>query len=237
MKKMTMMQHFAELRRRVLWTVGFFVLTFGLGWWVAPYIQEFLTSPLIAVWDDAQMLYTGITDGLMITLSLALLVAIMLTIPFALYQTWAFVAPGLHQNERRFVLPIFILSPLLFITGAAFAFYALFPTVFRFFMNLNEMAPVPAIIMPAVRDYLGFAIGLLKVFGIAFQLPLVMVLLNRIGVLSRDSAVKMRRYAIVIIAVVAAILTPPDVVSQILLALPMWALFEISILFMKKTDA
>jgi sec-independent protein translocase protein TatC len=237
MKKMTMMQHFAELRRRVLWTVGFFVLTFGLGWWVAPYIQEFLTSPLIAVWNDAQMLYTGITDGLMITLSLALLVAIMLTIPFALYQTWAFVAPGLHQNERRFVLPIFILSPLLFITGAAFAFYALFPTVFRFFMNLNEMAPVPAIIMPAVRDYLGFAIGLLKVFGIAFQLPLVMVLLNRIGVLSRDSAVKMRRYAIVIIAVVAAILTPPDVVSQILLALPMWALFEISILFMKKTDA
>lgn len=237
MKKMTMMQHFAELRRRVLWTVGFFVLTFGLGWWVAPYIQEFLTSPLIAVWDDAQMLYTGITDGLMITLSLALLVAIMLTIPFALYQTWAFVAPGLHQNERRFVLPIFILSPLLFITGAAFAFYALFPTVFRFFMNLNEMAPVPAIIMPAVRDYLGFAIGLLKVFGIAFQLPLVMVLLNRIGVLSRDSAVKMRRYAIVIIAVVAAILTPPDIVSQILLALPMWALFEISILFMKKTDA
>lgn len=237
MKKMTMMQHFAEMRRRVLWTVGFFVLTFGLGWWVAPYIQEFLTSPLIAVWDDAQMLYTGITDGLMITLSLALLVAIMLTIPFALYQTWAFVAPGLHQNERRFVLPIFILSPLLFITGAAFAFYALFPTVFRFFMNLNEMAPVPAIIMPAVRDYLGFAIGLLKVFGIAFQLPLVLVLLNRIGVLSRDSAVKMRRYAIVIIAVVAAILTPPDVVSQILLALPMWALFEISILFMKKTDA
>ena len=237
MKKMTMMQHFAELRRRVLWTVGFFVLTFGLGWLVAPYIQEFLTSPLIAVWDDAQMLYTGITDGLMITLSLALLVAIMLTIPFALYQTWAFVAPGVHQNERRFVLPIFILSPLLFITGAAFAFYALFPTVFRFFMNLNEMAPVPAIIMPAVRDYLGFAIGLLKVFGIAFQLPLVMVLLNRIGVLSRDSAVKMRRYAIVIIAVVAAILTPPDVVSQILLALPMWVLFEISILFMKKTDA
>lgn len=237
MKKMTMMQHFAELRRRVLWTVGFFVLTFGLGWLVAPYIQEFLTSPLIAVWDDARMLYTGITDGLMITLSLALLVAIMLTIPFALYQTWAFVAPGLHQNERRFVLPIFILSPLLFITGAAFAFYVLFPTVFRFFMNLNEMAPVPAIIMPAVRDYLGFTIGLLKVFGIAFQLPLVMVLLNRIGVLSRDSAVKMRRYAIVIIAVVAAILTPPDVLSQILLALPMWALFEISILFMKKTDA
>ena len=237
MKKMTMMQHFAELRNRVLWTFGVFCLTFGLGWWVAPYIQEFLTSPLIAVWDDAQMLYTGITDGLMITLSLALLVAIMLTIPFALYQIWAFVAPGLHQNERRFVLPIFILSPLLFIGGAAFAFYALFPTVFRFFIELNESAPVPAIIMPAMRDYLTFSIGLLKVFGIAFQLPLVLVLLNRVGVLSRERAIKMRRYAIVFIVIVAAILTPPDVVSQILLALPMWALFEISILFMKKTDA
>ena len=185
MKKMTIMQHFAELRRRILCTFVFFVAAFGIGWWVAPYIQEFLTMPLIDVWDDAQMLYTGITDGLMIKLSLALLVAIMLTIPFALYQIWMFVAPGLHQNERRFVLPIFVLSPMLFIMGAAFAFYALFPTVFRFFMELNETAPVPAIIMPAVRDYLGFAIGLLKVFGIAFQLPLVLVLLNRVGILSR----------------------------------------------------
>lgn len=237
MKKMTMMQHFAELRRRILWTFGFFVAAFGIGWWVAPYIQEFLTMPLIDVWDDAQMLYTGITDGLMITLSLALLVAIMLTIPFALYQIWAFVAPGLHKNERHFILPIIIISPLLFIAGAAFAFYALFPTVFRFFIELNETAPVPAIIMPAVRDYLGFTIGLLKVFGIAFQLPLVLVLLNRIGVLSRESAVKMRRYAIVGIVIIAAVLTPPDVVSQILLALPMWGLFELSILFMRKNDA
>jgi sec-independent protein translocase protein TatC len=237
MKKMTMMQHFSELRRRVLWTIGFFILTFGLGWWGAPYVQEFLTWPLVSVWDDAQMLYTGITDGLMITLSLSLLIAIMLTIPFALYQVWAFVAPGLHQKEKRFVWPIFVLSPLLFLVGAAFAFYALFPTVFKFFIELNEMAPVPAVIMPAVRDYLSFAIGMLKVFGIAFQLPLVLVLLNRAGILARERVIKMRRYAIVFIVIIAAILTPPDVVSQILLALPMWALFEISILFMKKTNA
>lgn len=234
MKKMTIMQHFAELRRRVLWTLGFFIVAFGFGWVVAPYIQEFLTIPLMSVWNDAQMLYTGITDGLMITLSLAFLVAIMLTIPFGLYQIWAFVAPGLHQNERRFVLPIFIISPLLFIIGAAFAFYALFPIVFKFFMELNESAPVPAIIMPAVRDYLAFAIGLLKVFGIAFQLPLVLVLMNRAGILSRERVIGTRRYAIVIIVVAAAILTPPDIVSQILLALPMWVLFELSILFMKK---
>lgn len=234
MKKMTLMQHFAELRRRILWTVVFFVATFGLGWVVAPFVQEFLTAPLLAVWDDAQLLYTGITDGLMIQLSLALLVAIMLTIPFALWQIWAFVAPGLHKNERRFIVPIFVLSPLLFLTGAAFAFYILFPMVFKFFIELNESAPVPAIIIPAVRDYVSFSIGMLKVFGIAFQLPLVMVLLNRAGVLPRERVVAMRRYAIIFIVIAAAVLTPPDVVSQILLAVPMWALFEASILFMKK---
>ena len=231
---MTMMQHFAELRRRILWTVLFFVVVFGLGWVVAPFVQEFLTAPLINAWDDTQLLYTGITDGLMINLSLALLVAVMMTIPFALYQIWAFVAPGLHKNERDFVVPIFVLSPILFLVGAAFAFYLLFPTVFKFFLELNEMAPVPAIIMPVARDYLTFTIRMLKVFGIAFQLPLVMVLLNRAGVLARERVIAMRRYAIIIIVIAAAVLTPPDVVSQILLAVPMWALFEISILFMKK---
>ncbi len=234
MKKMTIMQHFSELRRRILWTVLFFLIAFGLGWFVAPFIQEFLTAPLLSVWDDAQLIYTGITDGLMIDLSLAMLVAIMFTTPFALYQIWAFVAPGLHKNERSFVLPIFIVSPVLFLCGAAFAFYVLFPTVFKFFIELNESAPVPAIIMPAARDYLSFAIGMLKVFGIAFQLPLIMVLLNRAGILSRARVVAMRRYAIIVIVIAAAVLTPPDVVSQILLALPMWALFEVSILFMKK---
>jgi sec-independent protein translocase protein TatC len=234
MKKMTMMQHFAELRSRILWTLVVFVVAFVFGWWVSPFVQEFLTAPLIAVWNDAQLIYTGITDGLMVQLSLAMLVAFLITTPFALFEIWEFVAPGLHKKERRFVVPIFILSPLLFLAGAAFAFYLLFPFVFRFFIELNTSAPVPAIIMPAVRNYLTFSINMLKVFGIAFQLPLVMVLLNRAGVLPRARVVKFRRYAIIFIVIAAAVLTPPDIVSQILLALPMWALFEASILFMKK---
>jgi len=234
MKKMTIMQHFAEMRRRILWTIGFFVLAFVFGWFVAPWVQGFLTTPLIDTWDNAVLLYSGITDGLMIDLSLALLVAIMMTIPFAMWQIWAFVAPGLHRREKDFVIPIFVISPILFLVGAGFAFYILFPFVFKFFIELNESAPVPALVMPAARDYLGFAIGMLKVFGIAFQLPLIMVLLNRMGVLARERVVKMRRYAIIIIVIAAAVLTPPDVVSQLLLAVPMWALFEVSILFMKK---
>lgn len=232
--KMTLMQHFAELRRRVLWTALIFAGGFALGWGVAPWMQKFLTMPLMSVWPNGTLLYTGLADGLMIQFSLATLVGVAIVAPAVLWHVWAFVAPGLHKNERRFIWPVLVMSPVLFLTGAAFAFYVLFPVAFKFFVSLNESAPVPSVLMPAVRDYLSFAIGLLKVFGIAFQLPLVLVILNRAGVLRRTTAVRMRRYAIVFIVMVAAILTPPDIVSQILLAIPMWLLFEASLLFMRR---
>lgn len=234
---MTLMQHFVELRRRILWTALVFVCAAIVGWGVSPGFQEFLTVPLMNVWHDGTLLYTGVTDGLMIRFSLAVLFAIFVSLPVALWHFWAYVSPGLHKNERGLILPILFLSPILFLLGAGFAFYVLFPFVFRFFIELNLSSPVPSVLMPVARDYLSFAIGLLKVFGIAFQLPLVMVLLNRLGILPRNVAVKMRRYAIVAIVVMAAVLTPPDIVSQISLALPMWALFEISILFMKRENA
>ncbi len=231
---MTLMGHFAELRRRILWTALIFLLAFGLGWVVAPYAMEYLADPLLKVWPGGEMLYTGLTDGLMIQFSLATLVALLIVAPVALWHLWAYVAPGLHQNERRLVWPILILSPVLFIAGVAFAFYILFPMAFRFFVELNQAAAVPTVFIPAARDYLGFTVGMLKIFGVTFQLPLVMVLLNTMGVVSRTSAMRMRRYAIVSIVILAAMLTPPDIVSQILLALPLWALFELGILFMKR---
>lgn len=233
MTRMTMGQHFAELRRRILWVFAVFVLALVLGWYLSPWLQEVLTAPLLKVWSEGALLYTGLADGLMIRFSLSVLFALFVSTPFALTQLWMYVAPGLHKKERNFVLPILIASPLLFLLGAGFAFYVLFPFVFGFFIELNQSAPVPSVVLPAAKDYLSFAIGLLKVFGVAFQLPLVLVLLNRVGILPRARAVKMRRYAIVLIVVVAAVLTPPDVVSQILLALPMWALFEASLLFMR----
>lgn len=234
MKRMTLTQHFAELRRRILWTVAFFAVGFVLGWVGAPQLLQFLTRPLFSVWAGGELLYTGLTDGLMIQFSLATMVGLMVMAPVALYHIWAYVAPGLRVGERRVVWPILVMSPILFITGAAFAFYILFPFAFRFFIELNLASSVPTVLMPAVRDYLGFAIGMLKIFGIAFQLPLIMVLLNRIGILDRAAVLRMRRYAIVIIVIVAAILTPPDVVSQILLALPMWGLFEAGLIFMRR---
>lgn len=232
--KMTLLQHFAELRRRILWTVLIFIFAFCFGWVISPYTEMFLLQPLLNIWDDAALLYTGLTDGLMIQFSLATLVALLITVPVFMWHVWAYVAPGLHKKEKELFLPIFLLSPLLFVMGAAFAFYILFPFVFKFFINLNETVIVPTVLMPAITGYLSFSIGLLKVFGIAFQLPLVMVLLNRIGVLPKSIAVKSRRYVLICIFIMAAVLTPPDIVSQILLAVPMWLLFEISLLFMQK---
>ena len=232
--KMTLMQHFAELRRRILWTALVFVFAFGLGWLVAPYVELFLTKPLMNIWNDATLIYTKLTDGLMIRFSLATLVALIITIPVLMWHIWAYVAPGLHKNEKQLLLPIFLLSPILFVCGAAFAFYILFPFVFKFFLDISETTNLPTVLLPAVKGYLGFAIGLLKVFGVAFQLPLVLIVLNRIGVLSKQTAIKSRKYVIVCIFIAAAILTPPDIVSQVLLALPMWLLFETSLLFMRK---
>lgn len=232
--KMTLMQHFAELRRRILWCAVVFVFAFCFGWIVSPYVELFLTEPLLGIWDNAELLYTGISDGLMIQFSLATLVALLITIPVVMWHIWAYVAPGLHKNEKQFLIPIFLLSPILFITGAAFAFYVLFPIVFEFFLQLNNSAKVPTVFLPTITGYLAFSVGMLKIFGIAFQMPLVLVGLNRIGVISKQSVAKSRRYVIVFIFIAAAMLTPPDVVSQILLAVPMWVLFEISLLCMKK---
>ena len=234
MKNMTLVQHFSELRRRILWTLLIFVMAFFVGVYFAPQIQDFLTAPLLKVWPDGGVLYSGLSAGMMISFSLGFTFAIFLVLPVIMWHVWAYVAPGLKNKERNFILSFLVLSPVLFLIGAAFAFWGLFPVVFKFFVELNLSAPVPAVVMPAARDYLGFAIGLLKVFGIAFQLPLILVLLNRVGVLGRGRMVKMRRYAIVLIAVVAAVLTRPDVVSQILLAIPLWLLFELSILFMRR---
>ncbi len=231
--KMTLMQHFAELRKRILWCVLVFVLSFVFGWIVSDYIELFLSTPLINVWDNAALLYTEISDGFVIQFSLASLVALVITIPVIMWNIWAYIAPGLHKNEKQFLIPIFLLSPILFVIGAAFAFYILFPFVFKFFIELNESASIPTVLLPSVKGYLAFSISMLKVFGIAFQLPLILVGLNRVGLLSKHSAIKSRRYVIVGVFILAAMLTPPDILSQVLLAIPMLLLFEVSLVFMR----
>lgn len=234
-RKMTLIQHFSELRRRVIYVLLIFSVLFGGGWILSPILQQFLSQPLLSIWANGSMLYTGLTDGLMIQFQLATLFAIVGTLPVLLWHVWAFVGAGLKQNEKKFIAPVLIVSPLLFISGAAFAFYVLFPVAFKFFVELNGAAPVPTAFLPAMKDYLSLTISLLKIFGIAFQLPLVLVVLNRLGLLSRAATIRSRRYTIVVIFIAAAILTPTsDIVSQFMLAIPLWILFEASIWFMKK---
>ncbi|MDR0967557.1 MAG: twin-arginine translocase subunit TatC [Rickettsiales bacterium] len=232
--KMTLLQHFSELRRRLGWVLLVFCVGFGVGWFVAPSLQEFLSSPLLGEFYGGQMLYTGVADGLMIQFDLSILFALFVSAPFVLWHLWAFVSPGLRAHEKYLIAPILVLSPLLFLIGMGFAFYVLFPIVFGFFVELNRSAPVPTIFLPATKNYLSFVIGMLKIFGLSFQLPLVMVLLNRLGVLSRRAVIKSSRYVIVGLFIVAAILTPPDIVSQCILAMSLLSLFGIAILFMKK---
>ena len=231
--KMTLIQHFSELRKRILWCAFVFVMSFVFGWVISDYVELFLSAPLINVWNNAALLYTEISDGLVIQFSLASLVALIITIPVIMWNVWAYIAPGLHKNEKQFLIPIFLLSPILFVMGAAFAFYVLFPFVFKFFIELNESASVPTVLLPSIKGYLAFSISMLKVFGIAFQLPLILVGLNRVGLLSKQSAIKSRKYVIIGVFILAAMLTPPDILSQVLLAVPMWLLFEIRLVFMR----
>ena len=135
--RMTIGQHLSELRRRILWTLLVFILALIIGWYVSPYLQELLVQPLLNVWPDGELLYTGLADGLMIRFSLSVLFGLFFTTPFALWQIWAYVAPGLHKSERSIIWPILIASPILFLVGAAFAFYILFPFVLSFFIELN----------------------------------------------------------------------------------------------------
>ena len=168
MKKMTLSQHFSELRCRILYVAGVFLGALVAGWYVAPFVQELLTRPLLDIWPDGSLLYTGLTDGLMIRFSLATLVALLVVLPVALWHLWRFVAPGLKKNEKKFLWPTLFMSPVLFCCGAAFAFFFLFPIVFKFFIELNQETSVPNVLLPAARDYMRFAIGLLKVKSVWF---------------------------------------------------------------------
>jgi len=229
MQKMTLLHHFVELKNRVIWSLAVFVAAFIVGFYIAPMLQDFILAPLFGVWDNPFMIYTGIADGLTVQFSLAGLFALLVSIPFVLWQLWKYIAPALKKDEKKLAIPILLASPILFLMGAGFAYFILMPIMFGFFI---DVAGSSATMMPNVKSYLSFSVDLLKAFGFAFQFPLVLVLLNRAGVVSKQQIFSKGRYIIVGIFILSAILTPPDVVSLIALALPLIALFGLSFLFM-----
>jgi len=228
--RMTLAAHFRELKRRVIYSGLFFLLAFIVGFFIAPYFSNFITRPLTEAAQNAELIYTGIYDGLSIQFKLAGLFAILVSSPFILYQTFRYIAPALEAKEKKVIVPMLIISPILFLSGAAFAYFVLLPIMFEFMASIAD----PNIrMLPDMKNYLSFGIDILRAFGIAFQLPLVFILLNKISILPKKRLWRFSRYVIVGIFVLAAVLTPPDFLSQVLLAFPLLVLFFGSFLFMR----
>jgi sec-independent protein translocase protein TatC len=224
----TFISHLVELRDRLLRAMLAVMLVFlALVPWSAS-IYDFLAQPMMAALPPgAKMIATGVITPFMVPIKVTLLAAVVLSLPVILYQAWAFVAPGLYSHEKKFGLPLVIGSTFLFMLGMAFCYFFVFRTVFRF---IAEFAPSSITPAPDIEQYLNFVMTMFLAFGVTFEVPVIVVLLVKFGIVTVDKLKEFRPYAIVGAFVIAAVVTPPDVTSQILLAVPMCLLFEVGLL-------
>lgn len=223
------LSHLIELRNRLLYSL------IGIGVVFAPLayfsndLYLLLAQPLMDILPKEQgagMIATGLVSTFIVPIKLAFFAAVVVTVPFWLYQLWAFVAPGLYLHERRLVLPLLTSSTVLFYVGMAFAYFVVFPMVFGFFV---KTVPAGVLMMTDIKAYMDFVLGMFLAFGLAFEVPVATVLLIRLGMMSPEKLSAQRPYIVLGIFIVAAFLTPPDALSQILLAVPMWVLFEVGL--------
>jgi len=227
-EKLPFTSHLEELRKRLITSfiaigVGF-VVSFGF----KERLFNILVQPLIKVMKDGKtLIYTGLPEAFFTYLKVSLLTGLIVASPILLYQFWMFVAPGLYQKERRLMVPIVILSSFFFIGGALFGYFVVFPWGFKFFMGFATETIRP---LPSMKEYFGFSAKLLLAFGLVFELPLVLTFMAKLGIVSVDFLKKNRKYALLLFFAGAAILTPPDVITQVLMALPLMVLYEISII-------
>ena len=225
----TFLGHLLELRRRLTWAVLALLAGFALAYPFSRQIYAFLAAPLVAVLPaNSHLIFTSLPEVFLTYVKLSFLAGFFFALPVILYQFWAFIAPGLYHHERKLLFPTLFASVALFVAGAAFAYYLVFPAAFHFFVSFSG-EEITA--LPAVREYLGLAITFLLAFGAAFQIPVVTVVLARLGVVKVDTLKRSRRYVLLGCFIVAAVVTPPDVLSQFMLAVPMYLLFELGLLF------
>jgi sec-independent protein translocase protein TatC len=227
-EKIPFTEHLEELRKRLIVcfiAVGVgFVLSYGF----KEKLFQILTRPLIRVMQTGdKLIFTGLPEAFFTYLKVAFLSGIILAAPVIFYEFWMFVAPGLYDKEKRLMVPVVVLSTVFFVGGAFFGYFIVFPFGFKFFLGFASETIRP---LPSMREYLGFASKLLLAFGIVFELPLIITFLAKLGMVSVSFLKKNRKYAILLFFVGAAILTPPDVVTQIMMALPLILLYEISII-------
>ncbi len=226
---MTFLEHLEELRRRILWalgalavgTVAGFVITTRYG------VIAFLTRPIRPLLEQGRLAYLHPTEPFMVTLKVSLFVGLVLAIPVIFWQFWRFVAPGLMEREKKVFVPAVLASVGLFVGGAVLAFFVVLPVALRFFLGFAPEALEPVI---TIDQYFSFAMQITLMFGLVFETPLVIVVLTYVGLLSPRTLRKYRRHAIIIMAILAAVMTPADVVSQLLMLVPLYLLFEISVI-------
>jgi sec-independent protein translocase protein TatC len=224
------MSHLVELRNRLIKAVAavmavFVVLFLYPG---ASAIYDFLAQPMLAsLPQGTRMIATGVITPFMVPVKVTLLAAFILALPYVLYQAWAFVAPGLYRHEQKLALPLIVSSSLLFLAGMAFCYFIVFNTVFAFITSFAPQSITPA---PDIEAYLSFVITMFIAFGVTFEVPIVVVLLVRMGIMSVEKLRDIRGYVVVAAFVIAAVVTPPDVISQFMLAVPLWILYEVGLL-------
>ena len=231
MIKESFSDHLLELRSRLIKVIFLFgILVIG-GIPFAGEIYSFVSAPLINLLPDgSSMIATEVASPFMAPIKLVVYVAILFSMPWLFYQTWMFISPGLYKNEKKFTAPLMLSTIVLFFSGICFAFFVVCPIIFKFFIS---MAPDSIQVMTDISQYLSFIFKLVFAFGIAFEIPIATILLINNGITSKASLIKARPYLIILFLIIGMLLTPPDIFSQLFLAIPMWILFEIGIFFAK----
>ncbi|WP_434612452.1 twin-arginine translocase subunit TatC [Tabrizicola sp. M-4] len=248
-----LIEHLAELRTRILYSLAAFVVAMVICFTVWNPIFNFLTHPICDALAERQqdcgLVLIKLQEGFFVAVRISVLGGFALSFPIIAYQMWRFVAPGLYRSEKQAFLPFIIASPAMFIAGAAFAYYVVLPIAFNFFLNFQQNfggdpttgaiatdAPAGIVFQGSMEQYLSLTTGFVMAFGICFQLPVLLTLMGKAGLITSRGLAGMRRYAIVLILVVAALVTPPDIMSQLILFSAIYPLYEISILLIRRIE-